>query len=291
MDKQPPIQRVALIGRQRVSKISETLQEICGHLEQQGKTVVLEQLTAALLPDSHLPSIPKDQLKEHCDLIIVVGGDGSLLGAARIAADQNLPVVGINRGTLGFLTDIAPNKLDQLDEVLAGHYLTEERFLLEAQVHNEEGHQTPMTALNDVVLLPGDKAQMILFDVYINEHFAYTMRADGLIVATPTGSTAYALSGGGPILFPSLNAMVLVPLCPHILSSRPLVITGDCELRINISKANVMTPEISCDGQRRQPVPIGTNITIKRHENAFNLIHPMSYNYYDTLRAKLHWKG
>ncbi|MDQ2994754.1 MAG: NAD(+) kinase, partial [Pseudomonadota bacterium] len=237
------------------------------------------------------PSIPKDELKKHCDLIIVVGGDGSLLGAARIAADQNLPVVGINRGTLGFLTDISPNRLEQLDAVLEGHYLSEERFLLEAQVHNDQGHQTPMTALNDVVLLPGDKAQMIVFDLYINEYFAYTMRADGLIVATPTGSTAYALSGGGPILFPGLNAIVLVPLCPHILSSRPLVITGDCQLRITICKTNVMTPEISCDGQRRLPVPIGTNITIKKHEHSFRLIHPINYNYYDTLRAKLHWKG
>lgn len=291
MEQHSPIHRVALIGRQRVSKISETLQDICTHLQQQGKTVVLELLTAALLPDSPLPSIPKDELKEHCDLIIVVGGDGSLLGAARIAADQNLPVVGINRGTLGFLTDIAPNHLHQLDEVLAGHYQSEERFLLEAQVHNEFGEQTPMTALNDVVLLPGDKAQMILFDVYINDYFAYTMRADGLIVSTPTGSTAYALSGGGPILYPGLNAIVLVPLCPHILSSRPLVVTGDCQLRININNANVMVPEISCDGQRRQPVPIGTNITIKKHAKTFRLIHPNTYNYYDTLRAKLHWKG
>lgn len=287
----PSFKRIALMGRQRVEGISETLESVVGFLQGHGYTVVLESLTAALLPDSPLPSVHKENLKEMADLIIVVGGDGSFLGAARIGADQNLPVLGINRGTLGFLTDIPPDDLHQVLEVLTGDYLEEERFLLQAQVQHDSQHEVAMIAVNDFVLLPGDKAQMITFDLYINGYFAYHLRADGLIVATPTGSTAYALSGGGPILHPNLDAIVLVPLCPHTLSSRPIVVKSDSELRIHIGSSNYTIPQISHDGQRRIPVPIGADITVTRHAKSFRLIHPKSYNYFHTLNTKLHWKG
>jgi len=224
-------------------------------------------------------------------VIMVVGGDGSLLGAARLGADQNLPVLGINRGTLGFLTDIPPDDLPLIQEVLKGNYQAEERFLLQAQVAHDSQHEAPMIAVNDFVLLPGDKAQMITFDLYINGYFAYNLRADGLIVATPTGSTAYALSGGGPILHPNLDAIVLVPLCPHTLSSRPIVVTSDSDIRIHISDSNYTIPQISHDGHRRIPVPIGANISVTRHAKSFRLIHPLNYNYFHTLSTKLHWKG
>lgn len=289
--KTPPFQRIALMGRQRVEGISETLESVVGYLQGHGYAVVLESLTAALLPDSPLPSVHKENLKAMADLIIVVGGDGSFLGAARIGADQDLPVLGINRGTLGFLTDIPPDNLHQVLEVLQGDYLEEERFLLQAQVQHDSQHEVAMIAVNDFVLLPGDKAQMITFDLYINGYFAYNLRADGLIVATPTGSTAYALSGGGPILHPNLDAIVLVPLCPHTLSSRPIVVKSDSELRIHISDSNYTIPQISHDGQRRIPVPIGADITVTRHAKSFRLIHPKSYNYFHTLNTKLHWKG
>lgn len=291
MTTQQPFKRIALIGRQRIEGISETLETIICFLEKQGYAVVLESLTAALLPDSTLPNVHKEQLNKVADLIMVVGGDGSLLGAARIGADQNLPVLGINRGTLGFLTDIAPDDLNQILEVLSGQYISEDRFLLQARVQHDSQHEGAMIAVNDFVLLPGDKAQMITFDLYINDYFAYNLRADGLIVATPTGSTAYALSGGGPILHPSLDAIVLVPLCPHTLSSRPIVVKSDSNVRIHISDSNYTIPQISHDGQRRIPVPIGADITVTRHSNTFTLIHPMNYNYFYTLSTKLHWKG
>lgn len=291
MKVQTPFNRIALISRQRIEGISETLDSIIRFLEQHNYTVVLESLTAALLPDSHLPSVHKEQLHQMADLILVVGGDGSLLGAARIGAEQNLPVLGINRGTLGFLTDIAPDDLNLVLDVLQGNYLSEERFLLEAQVQRDSQHESAMIAVNDFVLLPGDKAQMITFDLYINEYFAYNLRADGLIVSTPTGSTAYALSGGGPILHPSLDAIVLVPLCPHTLSSRPIVVKSDSTIRIHISDSNYTIPQISHDGQRRIPVPIGDDITVNRHSKTFRLIHPLNYNYFNTLSTKLHWKG
>jgi NAD+ kinase len=175
--------------------------------------------------------------------------------------------------------------------VLTGHYLSEDRFLLEAQVQHDSQHEVAMIAVNDFVLLPGDKAQMITFDLYINGYFAYNLRADGLIVATPTGSTAYALSGGGPILHPNLDAIVLVPLCPHTLSSRPLVVKSDSDIRIHISDSNYTIPQISHDGQRRIPVPIGADISVTRHTKSFRLIHPMNYHYFHTLSTKLHWKG
>lgn len=291
MTTQQPFKRIALMGRQRIEGISETLETIVRFLEEHDYAVVLESLTAALLPDSHLTSVHKEKLNEHADLIIVVGGDGSLLGAARIGSEQNLPVLGINRGTLGFLTDIPPDDLHQVLEVLSGQYLQEERFLLEAQVEHDSQHEVAMIAVNDFVLLPGDKAQMITFDLYINGYFAYNLRADGLIVATPTGSTAYALSGGGPILHPNLDAIVLVPLCPHTLSSRPIVIKSDSDIRIHISDSNYTIPQISHDGQRRIPVPIGADISVTRHAKTFRLIHPMNYNYFYTLSTKLHWKG
>lgn len=291
MKTKEPFKRIALIGRQRIEGISETLETIIRFLEKHGYAVVLETLTAALLPDTHVPSVNKEKLSEVADLIMVVGGDGSLLGAARIGAEQNLPVLGINRGTLGFLTDIAPDDLHLVHEVLSGRYIEEERFLLQAQVQHDSQHEVAMIAVNDFVLLPGDKAQMITFDLYINDYFAYNLRADGLIVATPTGSTAYALSGGGPILHPSLEAIVLVPLCPHTLSSRPIVVKNDSDIRIHISDSNYTIPQISHDGQRRIPVPIGDDINVTKHTKTFRLIHPVNYNYFHTLSTKLHWKG
>ncbi len=291
MTTQRPFTRIALMGRQRIEGISETLESIVHFLEEHGYSVVLETLTAALLPDSNCPSVQKEELNKAADLIIVVGGDGSFLGAARIGAEQNLPVLGINRGTLGFLTDIPPDDLTQVLDVLQGHYIQEERFLLEAQVQDEGQYEPSIIAVNDFVLLPGDKAQMITFDLYINDYFAYSLRADGLIVATPTGSTAYALSGGGPILHPNLEAIVVVPLSPHTLSSRPIVVKSDSTLRIHISDNNYTIPQISHDGQRRIPVPIGADITVTRHSKTFRLIHPMNYSYFHTLNTKLHWKG
>jgi len=283
-------QRIALMGRQRVPHIDDTLENIINFLKARNLEIVLSPTTAQLLSHLSLPSHAANTFSKVSDLIIVVGGDGSLLSAARIAAEQNLPVVGVNRGTLGFLTDISPDDLSVLGDVLDGKFEKEDRFLLSASVSgNPEGpHQ--MTALNDVVLLPGEKAQMIQFEVYIDSYFAYSLRADGLIIATPTGSTAYSLSAGGPILHPNLDAMVVMPICPHILSSRPIAIPSHSDVKVVISEDNPTTPNVSCDGQSRIPVPVGCEITVKQHSKKLQLIHPMNYNYYHTLRTKLGWK-
>lgn len=282
--------KVALIGRQRVEGIEETLLTVKDYLLQHPVEVVLEPDTAELIPDAGLPVYPKELLCKNCDLIIVVGGDGSMLNAAHIAVDYGLPVLGINRGRLGFLTDIRPDELHKVNEVLAGKFVEEERFLLQAKIEHDGKNSIESIALNDVVLLPGNIAHMIEFDVYVNEQLIYTQRADGIIVATPTGSTAYALSGGGPILHPTLDAIVLVPMFPHTLSSRPIVLKGDSIITIILSPSNEASPRVSCDGQKRIPLDPGGKLIIKKKPEPLRLIHPLDYNYFKTLREKLGWE-
>lgn len=277
------------MGRSGVEGVPETLAAVKNYLLSLSIQVMLEKNTAAMMPDASLPVISADALQGHADLLIVVGGDGSLLQAAHIAAMQQVPVLGINRGRLGFLTDIPPNDFHQITAILHGHYQEEQRFLLEAHMETDDHTIAQGTGLNDVVLLPGDVAKMIEFDIYVNEEFVCNQRADGLIVATPTGSTAYALSGGGPIMHPHLNAVVLVPMFPHTLSSRPLVIEASNVIKIVISHHNDTSPYVSCDGQNRVAVSPGGVITIHKKSTALRLIHPENYNYYDTLRKKLDW--
>lgn len=284
----PPFKRIALIGRQRGETIIETLVALKSYLRGRQVAVVFEQDTAAMMSQHNKSAIPSDQLAQHCDLIIAVGGDGSLLNAARIAVSQHLPVLGINRGRLGFLTHIRPGEFSKVSAVLDGDYMEEQRFLLTAKLEQEDS-VIEQDALNDVVLLPGDVAHMIEFSIYINHQFVCTQRADGLIVATPTGSTAYALSGGGPILHPSLNAVVLVPMFPHTLSSRPIVISADSVIELVIEEDNEVSPFVSCDGQERVAIPRGGKIKITKKSEPLHLIHPKDYNYFETLRTKLGW--
>lgn len=283
-------QKVALIGRQR-GDITETLIAVENYLRSEHVDVIFEQDTAGLLSISPKTIIPVNELGNYCDLIIAVGGDGSLLKAAKIAVNQNLPVLGINRGRLGFLTDIRPEELSKIGTVLKGEYIEEKRFLLTSKIIFEDRVLNEQNALNDVVLFPGTIAHMIEFAININQRFVATQRADGLIIATPTGSTAYALSGGGPILQPGLNAIVLVPMFPHTLSNRPLVVSGESVIEIIIGKENEASPTISCDGQARMEIPIGGKIKITRKTEELRLIHPTDYNYFETLRTKLGWSG
>ncbi|MGB6975953.1 MAG: NAD(+) kinase [Gammaproteobacteria bacterium] len=282
--------RVVLFGRQGGDDIIETLLAVRDYLCEQYVEVFFEQETAANLPPQPQPSITRKELAERCDLVIVVGGDGSLLRAAHVAAEQNLPVLGVNRGRLGFLTDIYPEEVARIGRVLEGDYQEEKRTLIGARL---EGEQliTEGVALNDVVLSPGNVPRMIEFDIYINQQFVCRQRADGLIIATPTGSTAYSLSGGGPILHPSLNAMVLVPMFPHTLSSRPIVVSGDSIIEVRISRGNPSSPEVSYDGQERVAIPPNGKITVTQQPERLRLIHPKDYNYFETLRTKLRWEN
>ena len=283
--------RVILYARQHRANqdVSETLQRLVEYLHSQKIDTFLDCDTAVGF-ELNLPVLPREAMGEKNDLIVVVGGDGSLLSAARMAIQVNVPVIGINRGRLGFLTDILPHELEQqLGAVLAGQYSEERRFLLHMRIHDEDATFFEGDALNDVVLSRGNETHLIAFDVYVNQQFVSHYRSDGLIVATPTGSTAYALSAGGPIMHPQLNAMVIVPMFSHSLSSRPLVVDGQSLIELRISDSNEHDLQISCDGHESCLIKPGQRVVIEKNVQQLRLLHPIDYHYYDTLRIKLGW--
>jgi NAD+ kinase len=286
-----PFTKIGIIGRLRHLELTETLLHLVHCLQKEKVDFYIEADTAQLLGNHALPTIPKEDLATRCDLVIVIGGDGSLLQAAHLVIDQDVPLLGINKGRLGFLTDVSPEMIEKkIPEILAGAYHQECRFLLTASVTHNNVTVYQENALNEVVLLPGAVAHMIEFAIHVNEQFVWQQRADGLIVATPTGSTAYALSGGGPILHPDLDAIVLVPMFPHTLSSRPLVIKHDYRIRISFPTKNDSTPSFSCDGQTRHELGDQDQLSIHKKEKQLKLVHPLDYNYFHTLRTKLNWE-
>lgn len=284
-------ERVILYARQyRANQdVTETLHRLVSFLHAQHLEVFVDRDTAVVF-DLNAPVLPREFMGEPQDLIIVVGGDGSLLSAARMAIKVNVPVIGINRGRLGFLTDILPHELEmQLMAVLAGQYCEERRFLLDMHILDGEAANVQGNALNDVVLSRGNQTHLIEFDVYINQQFVSRYRSDGLIVATPTGSTAYALSAGGPIMHPQLNAMVMVPMFSHSLNSRPLVIDGQSVVELQMSMSNEHELQLSCDGHESYLIKPGQRVIVEKNAQQLCLLHPKNYHYYDTLRTKLGW--
>ena len=284
-------QRVGLVGRSRQEGLQGVVDEIIALLVERGISVMLEDRLGAVASED-CPLLSRDEIGERADLVIVIGGDGSLLSAARTLARYNTPVLGINRGRLGFLTDISPDELaQQVPPVLAGQYAGENRFLLDVSVQREDRSVAHADALNDVVVNSGTSAQMIEFELSIDGEFVYRQRADGLIVATPTGSTAYALSGGGPIMHPSLDAIVLVPMFPHALSSRPIVVQGNSEIRLDILSRNRIHPPVTCDGQVNMTARPGDAVVIRKKPERLTLLHPLGHSFYASCRDKLHWSN
>lgn len=280
---------ILLIGRQGVPGVPETLDALKDFLLSLNVNTTVEEQTATCM-ESDTPDICTPQaIPKKTDLIVVVGGDGSLLNAAHIAIEHDIPIIGVHRGRLGFLTDINPNTLNEIGDVICGDYKEEQRFLLHATLHQQKRSVSDY-ALNDVVLMPGDAPQMIEFEIHINDEFMCSQRADGLIIATPTGSTAYALSSGGPILKPGLSAITIVPMCPHTLSSRPIVVSGDSRIELIITHNNRNTVNVTCDGIQHIPAHAGDRILIEQHKKRLTLIHPSRYNYFATLREKLFWE-
>lgn len=285
--------RVILYARQyRANEgVTESLHRLVDFLQAHKIDTFLDIDTAASF-DIKLPILERSQMGQKHDLIVVVGGDGSLLSAARMAIKVKVPVIGINRGRLGFLTDITPNNIEShLASVLAGAYEEEERFLLYTRIHDGETIYFEGDALNDVVLGRGNETHLIEFDIIINQQFVCRYRSDGLILSTPTGSTAYALSAGGPIMHPQLNAIVLVPMFSHSLSSRPLVVDGEVKIDLKISTRNESDLRVSCDGHESRMVKPGQLVSIEKNAQKLRLLHPRDYHYYDTLRIKLGWES
>lgn len=280
---------VGLIGKYGDPGVGATLLQISEHLAHHHCSVMLEQETASMVPDLNIPVASLKKMGQECDLAIIVGGDGTLLNAARKLVDFNVPILGVNLGRLGFLVDISPAELTQrLDEIFAGKYEEEHRILLSVVVNHKDGTISKSDAFNDVVIHKREVARMVETETYIDGKFLNNMRADGLIVSTPTGSTAYALSGGGPILQPDLDAMVLVPICPHTMSFRPIVIDGDSKIEI-IIKESTSKAQITCDGQINLNLDAGDKVLIHKKNKVIRLIHPCKHDYYEILRAKLRW--
>ncbi|MCG8669058.1 MAG: NAD(+) kinase [Pseudomonadales bacterium] len=281
---------IGLIGRTGSELVVETLHQLVEFLDARGISIVIDEASSELLPgDSHQVGSRK-MMGEICDLVVVVGGDGCLLGAARDFSRYKVPVLGVNRGRLGFLTDISPHDLEErMAEVLDGKYFKEKRFLLEAEVKRGLTVIGENAALNDVVFHSGSSVKMVDFELFVEGEFVYRQRSDGLIISTPTGSTAYSLSGGGPIMHPRLDAIVLVPMFPHTLSSRPLVIDGNSEIKIKVHDANECKPIMSCDGQGDMTVSPGDTINIRKRAHKLELLHPMQHDFYESCRSKLGW--
>lgn len=227
-----------------------------------------------------------DELAHHCELMIVIGGDGTLLRAGRAMLSAGVPVLGINLGRLGFMVDIAPKKIaDVLPQIIAGQYVEETRDVLTATINGE----ILGTAINDVVIRHPVPVSMLEFETYADDRLISHHRADGLIISTPTGSTAYALSAGGPMLHPNSGSFAVVPICPHTLSDRPLILPFDSELRVDISSRDEQGATVTLDGYNNRHMAKGERLLVHRADKPLRLIHPQDYDWYSILRSKLHW--
>lgn len=281
--------QVGLIGKSADPAVAGALALLTTTLEQLGANVLLDESAASQLPDTALPVRGRTQLAGECDLVIVVGGDGTLLNAARSLAESDTTVLGVNLGRLGFLVDLLPEDMAPLlEKIFSGDYIAEERTLLHATVSRNGDALGEFTALNDVIVHKKDIARLIELDTYIDGSFLSSNRSDGLIVATPTGSTAYALSGGGPIVHPGLAAVTLVPICPHTLSHRPIVVPDDSTIEIRVHEGG-LEAQLSCDGQVGQSLQPGDRVTVRKNDHSLRLLHPPGHDYFAVLRKKLRW--
>ena len=282
--------KIGLFAKHTSKTVADTLERLIQFLTNRDYAIVIETQSASLLAKNPYPTKDRETLGSDCDLVIVVGGDGSLLNAARAVVSYQVPVLGINRGRLGFLADILPDMLEEeLTSILNGTYIKEQRFLLDGHIERKGKTIAKNIALNDIVLYCGSVARMVDFEVYIDDHFVLRQQADGLVTATPTGSTAYALSAGGPILYPTLNAMTIAPLCPHTLSSRPIVVESNSQIKLVIMHNHNLSPKLSFDGQLHFDLEPGDEIYIQKHPFLLTLIHPTHHEYYMVLREKLGW--
>ncbi len=280
----------ALVGKYHAHGIRGVLDEIAAFLLRQGLEVSMERETALNTGLVDYGALTPDELGQHCDLAIVVGGDGTMLGIARQLARYGTPLVGINQGRLGFITDVAVGQFaEALAPMIAGDYEEERRSMLEGGVWRDGESIFEGFAMNDVVVSRGATASMVELKVDIGEEFVANLRADGLIVGSPTGSTAYALSAGGPILHPGIAGWVMVPIAPHDLSNRTIVLPDSGEISIEIVAGR--DASVSFDMQSLASLLHGDRITVRRSAHQVRFLHPLGWSYYATLRRKLRWNA
>jgi NAD+ kinase len=282
---------IGLIGKPSPG-ISDTLNQIYKHLAARKFRVLVENHSSRFLDSESAETFEIHEIGKHCDLAITVGGDGTLLSAGRNLAPFKVPVVGVNLGRLGFLVDISPEEvLTRLDDILAGHFVTEQRIILKARLIRDGRVIHEQSAVNEVVIHRWISPSMIEIVTHIDQVFLNSQRSDGLIVSTPTGSTAYALSGGGPILHPALGCIVLVPINPHTLTNRPIVVNEDSVVEIAFSQTTQINAQVTCDDISIPDVLISDRIQIVKDEHLLRILHPMDYDFFNILRAKLNWSS
>lgn len=283
---------IALIGKYHSQEVADALYQLACYLHERGIVLFIERETAEHLSQrldlSRWMTCGFNDIGAHADLAIVLGGDGTMLNAARRLARYGVPLVGVNQGRLGFMTDIArQDMLTCMDDLLDGRFTPEDRLLLDATVLRDGKEMVSNLALNDIVLDKGAIGRMIEFELFINGEFIYNVRSDGLIVSTSTGSTAYALSAGGPIMHPLVGGVVLVPLCPHALTNRPVIVNEQAEIELHITHAE--DPRVHFDGQVTIDLKRHDCVRVHRSEHSICFLHPPGYSYFAMLRQKLHW--
>ena len=283
---------VGIIGRLSDPSIATTLSALCNFLKQHHYVVIMAQDSARFINDSSIVTCPIQEIGQRCDLMIAVGGDGTFLSAARAIVDDDIPLIGINLGRLGFLVDISPDELsDKLLGILNGRYKEEHRYLLRTKIIRDGHVIHEEMAVNEVVVHRWVTPSMIEITTKIDGVFLNSQRSDGLIVSTPTGSTAYSLSAGGPILYPSLHALVLVPLNPHTLSNRPIVVHDSAEIEISFCQTKQINAQVTCDHIEMPDVLISDKIFIKKAPKPIRILHPEGHDFFQILRNKLNWSS
>lgn len=281
---------VALMGNPDDARVVESLRILADHLSDHGTSVILADSVGPDIVPGTAARVPESELPRRAGLMIAIGGDGSMLYAARRVAGSGVPLLGINRGRLGFLADVGPaDMLARVDEVMRGEYDTEKRMLLRAEVVDRGKIVGGGLALNDIVVNRHDPGRMLEIRTSVDGRYVNTHGGDGFIIATATGSTAYALSCGGPIVAPALEAIVLVPICPHTLSERPIIIPATSITEIVLSEPHSLRAEVICDGETTADLVPGRSLRVRAADERVELIHPRGYDYFQILRNKLHW--
>lgn len=271
------------------ARVAPAVREVCAVLRSHGCAVLLEAESCPG-PVDGTTTLPFAELVERVDLMIVIGGDGTLLRTGRKLAGRDIPLLGVHHGRLGFLVDVRPERMhDGLGAVLSGQFVVEQRLTLEATIEGDDSPQGAFCAINDVVVRAASGIRMIEFETWLGDEFISAHRADGFIIATPTGSTAYALSSGGPVMHPGLQAIAMVPVCPHTLSDRPLVVGAGPTVRVRIAGKPADGAMMTCDGQVERPLRAGQTVAVRASDWRLRLLHPPTYRYFDVLRDKLHW--
>jgi NAD+ kinase len=285
----PPFASVALVGNDRDARVVETMQILAVHLHARGRRVFAESDSTVDFGASRVERRPAEKLAGDANLVVAIGGDGTMLHAARLASPHAVPVLGVNRGRLGFLADIGSQDVrDRLDEILEGRYVQDRRAMLTATMSSARSTLSGQ-ALNDVVLQKWQTGRTLDFETWIDGRYVNTHRADGLVVATATGSTAYALSCGGPILYPDLDALVLAPICPHTLSDRPIVISSSSQVEIRLLERLETQAQVICDGVSLGELALDGKLVIGPADTSVTLLHPQDHDYFRILRSKLRW--